>query len=490
VSDFGRHARYLGVVLGLGIFVLWVIPLSSSFWLDETVTAWVVRDGFRETLHRAFTFQPMFPTYYVVAWLAKTLGGTYEWVLRVPSLFAMAAATFVVARLGRRLFDREAGILAAIVFATSVQGSFMATDARPYALGVLSLVVASLLLIRWLDTGNIRAAAGYIFAAAAVIYVHYLLGFALVAHLVYAVRRRRAVGFSALVAAGLAFLMLLAPMLPWFLDTFRRRSDLSLGLGSAGEVATAVVPAAAAAGLLIGALVAGRGLRIEFPSFRTTRDDVVFLAIWALGPPVLLLAISHITGVGVFTPRYASSALPAISLLAGAAIRMVGPMKARRAIVAATVAVSIVVARPFAHPDDSGFVQDWRGATEAVGARVTDPSTPVVMQSGLIEAQQVQLLRDPAWVPYLLAPASVYGMDGQLVPAPYGLSTSERAYLEGATERYLLPASRFFFVGRITDLSMERWLEGRLEPAGFSSSVVGIFGTVIVVEFSSTGRGG
>lgn len=477
-------------MLGLGIFVLWFLQLSSSFWLDETVTAWVVQHGFRETLHRAVNFQPMFPTYYVIAWLAKSLGGLHEWVLRIPSMLAMGGATFVVARLGRRLFDAEAGILAAIVFATSVQGSYIATDARPYALGILSLVVANLLLIRWLDTGNIRAAAGYVIAAAGVIYVHYLLGFALVAHLVYALRRRRAVGFPALVAAGLAFLALLIPMLPWFLDTFRRRADLSLGLGGVGEVATAVAPAAMAAGLLIGALVAGRGLRIEAPSLRTTRDDVVFLAIWALCPPVLLLAVSHATGVGVFTPRYASSALPAISLLAGAAIRMVGPMKARRAIVAAVVAVSVVVARPSAHTDDSGFLQDWRGALAALETTVTDRSTPVVMQSGLIEAQQVALFRDPTWVSYLLAPASVYGIDGQLVPAPYGLSTSERAYLEGVTERALLPTNRFFFVGRITDLSMERWLEGRLEPAGFSSRMVGTFGTVVVVEFSRIGGGG
>jgi hypothetical protein len=487
-SDEQRHFTYLRVVLGFGVFVLWVIPLRSSFWLDETVTAWVVQDGFRETLHRAFNFQPMFPTYYVVAWLAKTLGGTHEWVLRFPSFLALGIAAVVVARIGRRLFDRETGILAAIVFATSFQGAHIATDARPYALGVLALVVATLLLIRWLDTGDAWAAAGCVAAAAFVVYVHYLLGAALIAHVVYALRRRRDVGSRALIAASLAFVVLLLPLVPWFLHTYDRRSILSLGLGSVSEVAATIAPPALVAALLIGALAVGRRLQIETPRFRAGSDEVVLLGLWTIGPPILLLSASHVTGVGVFTPRYVVSSIPAVSLLAGAAIRMIGPMNARRLVVAVVVAGAVVSTGPLQHTDDSGFFQDWRGALAATRASVTEPSTPVLMQSELIEGSQVALLDDPAWVPYLMAPASAYGIEGRLVPAPYGFSQSERAYLEKVTEQVLLPADRFFLVATI-DLTLEAWLEGRVERLGYVPLLVGRFGIVRVVEFTRTSSG-
>jgi 4-amino-4-deoxy-L-arabinose transferase-like glycosyltransferase len=477
------------VVLGLGIFVLWILPLTSSFWLDETVTAWVVQGDFAQTLHRAFDFQPMFPTYYVVAWLAREIGGMHEWVLRLPSVLAMAAATVLVARLGRRLFDRETGILAAIVFATSVHGAYTATDARPYALGILALVIASLLLIYWLDTGDVRAAAGCVIAAAAVVYVHYLLGVALIAHLVYAVRQRRKVGIPALLIAAVGFLALLAPLIPWFLDTYDRRSVLSLGLGSVGELAAAIAPPSIAAALLIGAFFVGRGLRIEAPDLHATREEVIFLGIWALCPPIALLAASHATGVGLFTPRYLSSTLPAISLLTAGAVRMIGPMQARRLIITAIVAVSIIVVGPFKHTDDFGSIEDWRGALATVRTSVNSSSTPVVMQSALIEGQQVALLRDPAWTHYLLAPASVYQTGGQLIPAPNSLSAPERAYLEELTVRLLLPVDQFVLVMPTYDTLLERWLEGRLQPLGFTSSLLGRFGIVTVVEFSRSGGG-
>jgi mannosyltransferase len=486
LPDDPEHRAYLRVILGLGVLVLWFLPLSSSFWLDETVTAYVVQEGFWTTIHRAFDFQPMFPTYYVVAWAAKAIAGMHEWVLRFPSVLAMAAATFVVARIGRRLFDAEAGLLAAIVFATSVQGAYMASDARPYALGSLALVVSALLLVRWLDTGDARFGAGSVLAAAAVIYVHYLLGVALLAHAAYLIRRRT-VPLRALLAAGVGFLVLLLPIVPSFLDTLHRRSTLSLELTGLGSVATSIAPPSLVAGLFLGAVIAGKGMKIAVPTLRAGRDEFTFLASWALLPPLLLFAASHATGVGVLEPRYVSSALPAICLLAAAGIRMVGPRKARRSIVLIVVAVAVVLTGPFMHQDDAGFPEDWRGASDAVRAAIADPSIPVVVQSGLIEARDVRLLRDPSWIPYLMAPATVYPFGGRLVPAPFGLSLADRAYLEQLTERVLLPIDHFFFVGRADSLSMERWLEGRLELVGFTSSTFGGFGNVMVFEFTRAG---
>jgi mannosyltransferase len=478
-----QHEIYLRVVLGAGIVLLWIVPTFSSYWLDETITSWVVQGGFGEMLHRAFDHQPMFPTYYVVAWAAKTLGGQREWVLRLPSLLAMGLGAAVLARLGTRLFDRETGLLAAIVFGVSFQGTYAAVDARPYALAILGLVVATYLLVRWLDTGRPVTAAAYAVAAAFVVYVHYLFAPALLAHALYAFRRRRSVGTAAMVVLALTFLVLLLPLVPWFVDTYGNRSILSSSSGTTGRIAATLAPAGIVAAITMGAFFAGRALRVQIPGWRTGRDEIILLVSWAAIPPVALFAASRLAGAGVFTSRYLLSSLPALALLVAAAVRTLGPPKARRILMAVFMALSIVFLGTLAHTSDGGGVQDWRGAAEAVNALVEDPGTPVVLASGLIETERVELLNDPAWVPYLLAPAAAYPIDGTLVPAPFGLSDAERAYLEDLTTR-LLDTDRFLIVVPAAQGSVFGWFEGRFVPEGFVSAPVGRFGEVQVTELA------
>ncbi|MGH2636353.1 MAG: glycosyltransferase family 39 protein [Actinomycetota bacterium] len=475
-----EQSTYLLVVLGAGVVLLWIAPIFSSFWLDETITAWIVDDGFGEMLRRAFDHQPMFPTYYMVAWVARSVGGASEWVLRIPSLLAMALASVALARLGTRLFDRETGLLAAIVFAISAPGAYAATDARPYALGLLALVVATLLLVRWLDTRNRWAAAGFAVAAALVVYVHYLLAAALVAHVVYAVRRRRAVGWAALLAVGVGFLVLLLPLAPWFLDTYDRRSSLSLTPGTLRGVALSLAPPTIVAALLIGAFLSGRAVRAEATDLRAGRDELLLLATWASAPPILLFVASRVTGTGVFTPRYLLSALPAIALLAGAGIRMLRPARARRTTMAIFFFLTVLVVGSIAHTTDAGRLEDWRGAARAANALVTDPTTPVILQSGLIESGDVELLTDPEWLPYLLAPTTPYPIGGRIMAAPFDISAPEQGYLEELSRR-LEGATRVVFVSRESAIAVLGWVEGRLAASGFRSRLIGRFGDLAVV---------
>lgn len=488
-SEERQDSTYLLVVLGAGICILWIVPIFSSFWLDETITAWVVEDGFGRMLRRALDFQPMFPTYYLVAWTAKTLGGQREWVLRLPSLLAMGLASMALARLGTRLFDRETGLLGAMVLAISVPGAYAATDARPYALGLLALVVATLLLVRWLDHGRPAAAAAYVIVAALVVYVHYLFAAALVAHVAYALRRRRSVGTITLVVVGLAFLALLLPLLPWFLDTYDRRSSLSMSSGSLRGVAEAIAPPTILAALLVGAFLSGRTLRAETAAPRAGRDEMILLATWALAPPLLLFLASRVTGTGVFASRYLLSALPAIALLAGAGVRMLGPPGARRAVMAIFFFLSVLFVGTIVHTTDGGRVEDWRGAARAVNALVEDATTPVLMQSGLIEAGDVGLLRNPAWTPYLAAPAAPYPIDGELIAAPFGISDPERDYLEEVSGR-LVASERFVVVAHAGEPAVLGWIEGRFARIGFAANEIGRFGDVVVVEFVRDGTDG
>ena len=47
-------------------------------WVDETTTAWTVDASFGEMLNHSVEFQSMPPTYFMIAWVARQVGGTSE----------------------------------------------------------------------------------------------------------------------------------------------------------------------------------------------------------------------------------------------------------------------------------------------------------------------------------------------------------------------------------------------------------------------------
>ena len=102
--------------------------------------------------------------------------GTSEIVLRLPSLFAVLLAAWLLFRLGEHLFDRETGILAVAVF-TSLHpvAKEAATNTRPYGIALFFVVASMLQLVRWLDTQRLRKTlAGFIVTCAAIPYFHLL----------------------------------------------------------------------------------------------------------------------------------------------------------------------------------------------------------------------------------------------------------------------------------------------------------------------------
>ena len=105
------HTVGLGLLFAICVARLWLMALPSSFWVDEMVTAFVVERPHDPSLAVA----PQVPAsiYYWLPRLAVAAGGASEAVYRVPSLVAMLAAMWIVARLAARLIHPEAGWFAA-----------------------------------------------------------------------------------------------------------------------------------------------------------------------------------------------------------------------------------------------------------------------------------------------------------------------------------------------------------------------------------------
>src|SRR5690348_9302594 len=87
VEPFGGRDRLSLAVLGVvPVLALWLPWITSSFWLDETGTAWVTAGTFHEVLTRS-KLEGQTPIYYAMVWVVRRIGSG-EWLVRLPSLLA------------------------------------------------------------------------------------------------------------------------------------------------------------------------------------------------------------------------------------------------------------------------------------------------------------------------------------------------------------------------------------------------------------------
>src|SRR5579863_7234524 len=121
----------LPVLLAACIVRFWLVPLPSSFWLDETVTAFVVHYG---AAHPSIAVAPQVTAtlYYWLPRASEALFGFSEVAYRLPSLLLMGAALFLIALLARRLIHPRAGWFAAFACLAIRPFNYQAADARPY----------------------------------------------------------------------------------------------------------------------------------------------------------------------------------------------------------------------------------------------------------------------------------------------------------------------------------------------------------------------
>jgi mannosyltransferase len=449
------------------------MPMGSSLWLDEFGTTWVTSGAFSEIVAKARLFPQSIP-YSVLTRLARAVSGSSEVSLRWPSLVAMLAAIAVVFGLGRRLFGRAAGVAAAAVFVMFPQVEFSAADARPYALGVLAASAALLFLVRWLDGGRTGDAVGYLFFAALSVYCQYFFAVALVAHAVYAGRRRTtsAVSLPSMAAVAVALGLLLVPAAALTAEIGKQWTAHAFGTpAGARELVNSLLPMRVlgmlAAAFLVAALVrAVRGFETERLGSRA-RDALVLLGTAILVPPAALFAASRWTGASLLEGRYVLATVPAWAVLLGALIARSTPAPASNVVLALALALTLAIRGELTRWAIAHGREDWRDAVAALNA--VNGDHPVFLAGSFVESSDAALVRDARHEDYLLAPLAYYPTHGR--PEVLPLRAGPAAEAEG--ERRIaraLTADRFALIERTSRFpSWTGWLAARLGPLGYSA---------------------
>jgi mannosyltransferase len=151
--------------------MLWGVS-APSYWGDEADTVSAVSRTLPQLIRLRGHVDAVHGTYYLLLWPVARVFGTHEFVTRLPSALARAAAALGVAAIARRLRSRRAALCAGLVFAALPAVSVQGHDARPYAMVTAVAVLASYLLARAADDPRPARFTGYGLSLVLLGYMH------------------------------------------------------------------------------------------------------------------------------------------------------------------------------------------------------------------------------------------------------------------------------------------------------------------------------
>jgi hypothetical protein len=478
----------LGLLLATCITRLWLMPLPSSFWVDEMATVFVVHHG---PNHPSFAVAPQVPDsiYYQLPRASESVFGFSEVAYRLPSVLLMAMALFLVARLAAKLIHPGAAWFAVFVCLSMRGINDQAADARPYALGTCIAAASLWFLIRWLDSAHWWDAALFIVLAALLWRVHLLFWPFYVVLAVYAVTRllRRETRLGWLPVLGV-FCLLGVALLPVALDAlhlFRHATaHVIVALPTLRDLRISLK-----FGLI---LICGAGAFVLSRLFHWPRvpalafnSSVAVVAAWWLLQPLVLFALSVVTGSSMFVARYLYIGLPGAALAATLAAAFFIPADWWKPLSLAFAAGVLVMLGQWRELWPMHHGSDWRLAAHTIDQWAKyDPATPVLCPSPFVEA------RPPIWQPtyalpgFLYCHLPVYPFRGKPYLLPFDESPEAKQYVENLTAGTLITSRRFFIYGGSGSVRYWRnWFSIRPEFSTWHRERLGPFGDVVVELF-------
>ena len=162
----------LWLIVALGAFLRLRGLQAKSFWLDEIASVVIARMPGNSFWHWLWTNEGNMALYYVMLrpWLEIHLG---EATIRLLSVIPGIVSIPVTYLLGRRLFGRRTGLLAALLLAVSTCAVVYSQEARGYSWLVLGTIVSTYFFVRLIARPTCPMAISYSLAVGVTFYVHY-----------------------------------------------------------------------------------------------------------------------------------------------------------------------------------------------------------------------------------------------------------------------------------------------------------------------------
>jgi O-antigen/teichoic acid export membrane protein len=384
-----REAIWIGA-LALGGLILRLLA-TRGIWLDEATEIHQAQMSMGDMLSNLRTIDVHPPLHHIVLWCTVRLLGTGELAVRVPSLIAATAMIPLLYAAARDIYDRRAGLAAAVLATVAPFAVWYADEARMYALFMVFALLAVWMQVKILRGGGAAAWIGYVLSAAALIYTQYFgLLFVATQQLAFVVAiARGTVPLRRFAAWSALLVLLILPLVPFALDQFSANESAGRGFQQPSQAGGAVEPGAAP-----GAYAALTNLAWAVLGYHSNATMTALAAMWPLGlllalsllgrgrswPTLLVVGCALVPAVGlfvlgqlkpfVFEVRYFIGAVPLALVLIARAITS----WPRRPIViaGACAAVAAIMALGLADQQLNGSnprVYDFKSALSRIEAR-------------------------------------------------------------------------------------------------------------------------
>jgi uncharacterized membrane protein len=161
----------LGGLIVLGLALRLAVP--RGIWLDEAISIHQAKLSLEGLFRNLYNGDRQPPLYHLTLWLTIRLFGDSEFAVRLPSLLAGTLVIPVLYELGRELYDRLTGLIAAGFAAVSPMLIWYSQEVRMYEFVALFGLLALLTQLRAIRRPTMLNWAAYILATAALLWSHY-----------------------------------------------------------------------------------------------------------------------------------------------------------------------------------------------------------------------------------------------------------------------------------------------------------------------------
>ncbi|RJQ27339.1 hypothetical protein C4577_01575 [Candidatus Parcubacteria bacterium] len=450
--------------------VIRLVSLNQSLWLDEAINVLAAKNlDFISfvTRYPIADFHP--PGYFAVLWVWTKIFGISEIAVRMPSVLFGVGTVWLTYLIGRKLFNLNTGIFAALFLSLAPLHIYYSQEARMYSFAAFAATLSMYFLIR-ISEKNWFSKIGYAIAVGLLLYSDYVAYFILPAQVFYILfyQRKHLKTFCVIFCLGAIII------LPW-LVVFPQQ--LTNGQQTAGNITgwKNVVGGAnlKEASLLIVKTLIGRisfenklfyiflvGL-ISLP-FAVTFKKVVqkidsttaLILSWAILPPLMAFAVSFY--IPVFTYFRFIFILPAFYLLVSLGVNRFDSswlnIFSKRFIIVLIILSEIFTSGTYIL-NPAFHREDWKGAVGFLESR-KDDKVVVLFEN------------DEAFAPYKYYSNRLVEEIGGLVEIPVK-QKSDIADLENL----LINKKEVYLMEYLVDITdPERILEKKLETVGYLKS--------------------
>lgn len=398
---------------------MWFLALRAPLWLDETLSYWQVSGGFAKVWTRT-KLMPSSLGYLYTLWCARSILGSSEMALKIPSMVALFGAVYFLFCSAREMFDRETAYMASIFFALQYNVVFAATDARPYGFALLATCVAIFTFVRWMKGREMRQAIAFGAAAAGILYFHYLFGSILPAFAIcYLVARFRSIRQDLKQLAALlgTFVVLIAPLIYRVASLYHTRDThivqkvyhpFLVGLNN-------IAPLQLLVGFVATGFLAALVRKIELPESDSFRKFLLF-ALLAFVPASILFGVN----THLIQPRYFSVVTPGSALMWAWLTKRISSRVLR--LMFCTGLVGLTVYQTYSSPSSRHHALSFKEVHEIANRSIANEDATVIVCSAFVESNYEPLPTSMNQENPLLSQVDYYPVNAAVIFMPTDLN--------------------------------------------------------------------